>query len=142
MDTPKRSYPFEKPWSPASRDPRFSRDTPDALRALVASKHNTGAIALSNEEWAALMIGTKARKTPVYDPARAPLIATLTRMAAPVEEESVDATREVNLASPMPAGPATRPETAVCQPPQRSVAGREACGPAAGSPMPPLGPLA
>ena len=142
MDTPKRSYPFEKPWSPASRDPRFSCATPDALRALVASKHNTGAIALSNEEWAALMIGTKARKTPIFDPYRANLIARMTTMAAPVEEKSVDATSEVNLASPMPAGPATRQETAVCQPPQRSVAGREACGPAAGSPVPPLGPFA
>ena len=142
MDTPKRSYRFKKPWSPASRDPRFSRATPDGLRARVASKYNTGATGGDNHAWAALIVGTKARKTPVFDPARAKLIARLTRMAAPVEEKSVDATSEVNLASPKPAGPATRQETAIVQPPQRSVAGREACGPAAGSPVPPLGPLA
>ena len=138
MGTPKRSYCFKKPWSPASRDPRFSRATPDRLRARFQEQHRPAAFR-DVKAWLFDIDHSKARKTPTNNPARAQLVARLKEMVAIVEEKSVGAAK---MASPMPSGQAERPETAVCEPPQRSVAGFEACGHVVGSPVPPLGPLA
>ena len=142
MGTPKRSLGHKKPWSPASRDPRFSRCTPDALHAVIYSKNQSGATVGNATLWAAALVATKARKTATNLPARARLISRLMKMADVVDKERVDAERKGEIDSPKPTMPSTGPETAACEPPQRSVFEREACGPFAGSPVPALGPLA
>jgi hypothetical protein len=134
--------PLQKTWSPASRDPRFSRCTPDALRAVIESKNHSGATIGNASLWAAAIVASKARKTAKNLPARARLMSRLMKMADVVEKERVDAERKGELDSPRPAVPSAGPETAACEPPQRSVFAREACGPFAGSPVPALGPLA
>ena len=142
MGTPKSSLRYKRSWSPASRDPRFSRCTPDALRAVIESKNQSGATVGDASLWAARVLHSKARKTAKNLPARAKVITRMMEMAETVEKERVDATSKGEIDSPRPAVPASGPETAPCQPPQRSVFEREACGPFAGSPVPALGPLA
>ena len=51
----------------------------------------------------------------------AQLIERMMEMAAAVEKERVGATRQVELGSPAAAVRESRPETDVCQQPQRSV---------------------
>ena len=63
----------------------------------------------------------KARKTAAKSPARAQLIERMKEIAAAVEKERVDATRQVELGSPAAAVRVSRQETAVCQQSQRSV---------------------
>ena len=140
--TPKSSFRFDNSWSPASRDPRFSRATPDALRARIEAAISTGDPPVRKRSWAADIVHAKARKTPKYDPVRVRLIEQMKTMAETAEKKRVDATREVDLASPSPAVPASRPETAACEPPQRAVFERAVFGSDVGSPVPPLGPLA
>ena len=142
IGTPESSYRYKKPWSPASRDPRFSRATPDAFRARIETAISTGDPPVRRSSWAAGIVHAKARKTPTNNPARARLIEQMKRMAEPAEEKRVDATREVDLASPSPAVQASRPETAAYEPPQRAVFERAVFGSDVGSPVPPLGPLA
>ena len=95
--------------------------------------------AVRRSSWAAGIVHAKARKTPTNNPARARLIEQMKRMAEFAEKEQVDATPEVDLASPLPAVRVSRQETAVCQPPQRSVFGSEACAAVVDSPVAPLG---
>ena len=139
--TLKSSYRYAKPWSPPSRDPRFSRRTPDAFRARIVAASLTGATVGDRKAWAAAIVHAKARKTPTNNPARARLIEQMMKMATVVEKEQVDATREVELCSPSAAMRDSRQETAVCQPPQRSVFGSEACAAVVDSPVTPLGRL-
>ena len=83
----------------------------------------------------------KARTTAAKSPARAQLIERMKEIAAAVEKERDDATRQVELGSPAAAVRDSRPETDVCQQPQRSVLCSEACAPVVYSPVPPLGRL-
>jgi hypothetical protein len=140
IGTPESSYRYKKPWSPASRDPRFSRATPDALRARIVAANPTGATG-GNKAWAARIVHDKARKTPTNNLARARLIEQMKKMAAAAEKELVDATPEVELCSPSAAVRVSRQETEVCQQPQRSVFGSEACAAVVDSPVAPLGRL-
>ena len=83
----------------------------------------------------------KARNTETNNHACAQLIERMMEMAAAVEKERVGATRQVELGSPAAAVRESRPETDVCQQPQRSVFGSEACAPVLDSPVAPLGRL-
>ena len=139
IGTPESSYRYKKLWSPDPRDPRFSRATPDAFRARIETAISTGDPPVRRSSWAAGIVHAKARKTPTNNPARARLIEQMKRMAEFAEKEQVDATPEVDLASPSPAVRVSRQETAVCQPPQRSVFGSEACAAVVDSPVAPLG---
>ena len=124
IGTLKSSYRYKKPWSPASRDQRFSRATPDALHVRIDAANPTDARvgnASATPRRAARIVHDKARKTPTNDPARARLIEEMKKMAAAVEKELVDATPEVELCSPSAAVRVSRQETDVCQQSQRSV---------------------
>ena len=96
---------------------------------------------MRRSSWAAGIVHAKARKTPTNNPARARLIEQMKKMAAAVEKELVDATPEVELCSPSAAVRVSRQETEVCQQPQRSVFGSEACAAVVDSPVAPLGRL-
>ena len=87
------------------------------------------------------IVHTKARNTATNNDACAQLIERMMEMAAAVEKERVGATRQVELGSPAAALRDSRQETAVCQPPQRSVFGSEACAAVVDSPVAPLGRL-
>ena len=63
----------------------------------------------------------KARTTAAKSPARAQLIERMKEIAAAVEKERADATRQVELGSPAAAVRVSRQETEVCQQSQRSV---------------------
>ena len=137
--TPKSSFRFDNSWSPASRDPRFSRATPDAFHARIEAAISTGDPPVRRRSWAGDIVHAKARKKPTNDPARARLIEQMKRMAAAVEKGQVDATPEVELCSPSAAVRVSRQETEVCQQPQRSVFGSEAFAAVVASPVAPLG---
>ena len=87
------------------------------------------------------IVHAKVRNTATNNHACAQLIERMMEMAAAVEKERVGATRQVELGSPAAAVRDSRPETDVCQQPQRSVLCSEACAPVVYSPVPPLGRL-
>ena len=120
---------------------RFSRHTPDAYRARIVAANPTGATVGDAKAWAAGIVHSKVRKTPIYDPARAPLIERMKEMASAVEKKGAEAAREVERCPPAAAVRETRQETAVCHPPQRSVFGSEGVAPVVDGPVPPLGLL-
>ena len=140
MGSHARTIHFEKVWSPASRDPRFSRRTPDQLRAR-ADPNSSGNPVADNTSWALGILTAKVRKTPLYDPKRAKIIEQLTTVVERVEKKRVDSARKVVIDSPAPAAPAERPQTAIFQQPQRAVFGGEPFGLGVGSPVPALGAL-
>ena len=140
MGSRERSLRQEKIWSPAPRDPRFSRRTPDYLRAR-ADHHRRVTTTTDATSWQLYIAHSKVRKTPLFHPKRKDYIDWMKRIVERVEKKSVESAREVALDSPAPVAPAERPQTAMCQQPQRAVIGSEAFGPGVGSPVPPLGPL-
>ena len=87
------------------------------------------------------IVHAKARTTAAKSPARAQLIERMKEIAAAVEKERDDATRQVELGSPAAAVRVSRQETDVCQQPQRSVFGSEACTAVVDSLVAPLGRL-
>ena len=119
---------IKKAWSPASRDPRFSRGTVDGLLARI----NPGLAApwepAFGSSWVAFMIGTKARKMEVYNPRRKDLLMKLTAMADTVDLPAAPAPLKVSLASPAPTKAGMSPQTAAA----RSQVRAELGGPASG----------
>ena len=114
MGSPTRTVHFEKVWSPASRDPRFSRRTPDRL--LARADANRSVTTIGEPTSSALGILTsKVRRTVTYDPKRAKYIAQLTKVVERVEKERVDSAREVVTDSPAPRAM----QTAIFQQPLR-----------------------
>ena len=99
MGSPTRTVHFEKDWSPASRDPRFSRRTPDRLLARADANRSVTTIG-DPTSWALGILTSKVRKTVTYDPKRAQFIAQLTKVVERVEKERVDSAREVVTDSP------------------------------------------
>jgi len=68
------------PWSPASRDPRFSRRTPDALRGRIDK-------AGGQRSWLAAIVAGKARKQHICSAQRKQMIIRLESMAEAAEQE-------------------------------------------------------
>ena len=85
MTSPKRagklSPRLKKPFSPAARDPRFSRRTPDKLLAAIESARPAKTIG-DAKTWLGRIIAGKARKLPIYDKERATLLSKLEKIAA------------------------------------------------------------
>ena len=136
MGSPTRTVHFEKVWSPASRDPRFSRRTPDRLLARADANRSVTTIG-DPTSWALGILTSKVRKTVTYDPKRAQYIAQLKKVVERVEKERVDSAREVVTDSPAPRAM----QTAIFEQPQRSVFGGDLAPYGVGSPVPALGPL-
>ena len=120
---------FKKAWSPASRDPRFSRGTTDGLLARINPGHNSQgapwAPALGSS-WSAYLIGTKARKTEVYNPRRKDLLLMLMVMADAVDPGAAPAPLKVSLVSIAPMKAGMSPRTAAARSQVRAELGGEA----------------
>ena len=99
MGSPART---EKVWSPPSRDPRFSRRTPDQLRARADANRTVTKVGDATS-WAVGILASKVRKTGMYDPKRANYIAQLTKVVERVEKR-IDSAREVAIDSPAAGG--------------------------------------
>ena len=144
MGSPRRagrgSLRFKKAWSPPSRDPRFSRYTPDRLRDRVAAGSCTAAPVGDVGVWATRILHTKARKTPIFNPERAQLLALLEERAEAVEGDGGESGEKVNMASPAATAPVARVETENVQE-KRAVSVREGFPCNVGSPVVALGPL-
>ena len=114
---------FKKAWSPASRDPRFSRGTVDGLLARI----NPGLAApwepAFGSSWVAYMIGTKARKLDVYSPRRKELLKDLADIAVRAEAKAAAAQPKDILISAAAPEAVRAQETVTLRPRQRSVLG-------------------
>ena len=119
---------IKKAWSPASRDPRFSRGKVDGLLARINPGFAAPWEPAFGSSWVAFMIGTKARKTEVYNPRRMELLMKLTAMADAVDLPAAPAPLKVSLASPAPTKAGMSPHTAAA----RSQVRAELGGPASG----------
>ena len=87
-------------WSPPSRDPRYSRRTPDKLLALLAAAIGVrGGAAGDTTLWAARILHAKARKCLVYDNKRAHLLSVLKKKAEAADTAPANTTLEVNVDS-------------------------------------------
>ena len=106
---------FKKAWSPASRDPRFSRGTTDGLLARINRGQGAPWAPALGSSWSAYLIGTKARKTEVYNPRRKDLLLKLMAMADAVDPRVALAPLKVSLASPAPMKAGISPQTAVAR---------------------------
>ena len=95
---PHRSY--EKAWSPASRDPRCSRRTPDRLLARINSKRPINALVGDASSWACGILHAKARKLAVYDPKRTKIVSMMEKKADAVEDATVSKEEVVKVATP------------------------------------------
>ena len=121
---------IKKAWSPASRDPRFSRGKVDGFLARI----NPGFAAPWDWEpafgssWVAYMIGTKARKMEIYNPRRKDLLIKLTVMADAVDLPAAPAPLKVSLASPAPTKAGMSPQTEVAKSQVRAELGGPASG--------------
>ena len=118
---------FKKDWSPASRDPRFSRGTTEGLLARINPGQSAPWTPALGSSWPAYVIGTKARKTEVYNPRRKGLLLKLMAMADAVDPSPAPAPLKVSLAFPVPmkAG-ILSPQTAVARTKVRAELGGEA----------------
>ena len=119
---------IKKAWSPASRDPRFSRGTTDGLLARINPGQSAPWTPALGSSWPAYVIGTKARKMEVYNPRRKDLLMKLTAMADAVDLPAAPAPLKVSLASPAPTKAGMSPHTAAA----RSQVRAELGGPASG----------
>ena len=81
----------------------------------------------TSSSWAAYMIGTKARKMEVYNPARKELLLQLMAMAPSVDLPAAPAPLKVR-ASPAPTKAGMSPQTAAARSQVRAELGGEAAG--------------
>ena len=117
---------FKKAWSPASRDPRFSRGTTDGLLARINPGQGAPWAPALGSSWSAYLIGTKARKTEVYNPRRKDLLLTLMVMADAVDPGAAPAPLKVSLVSIAPMKAGMSPRTAAARSQVRAELGGEA----------------
>ena len=109
-------------WSPPSRDPRYSRRTPDKLLALLAAAIGVrGGAAGDTTLWAARILHAKARKCLVYDNKRAHLLSVLKKKAEAADTAPANTTLEVNVDSSVYEAPVALPETVSVMPRQRAI---------------------
>ena len=118
MSTPRQARtPAEssRHWSPASRDPRFSRSTPDALiHRLDKAEH--GAARLRKDWWASKIIARQAGRRAVTSPTRKKWILLLETKAVAAEEAAA-AKKPRCIDSPAPSAlTMARQDTAVLLP--------------------------
>ena len=101
----------KKAWSPVTRDPRFSRHTPDRLLARIASQQCIRTVSGDAFSWACRIIHAKARKTPVYDPKRKKMIGLLQLKAENAEKPFEKTLHNTKMVTPSSAPPVARQET-------------------------------
>ena len=106
MRSPRRSFPYKKVWSPPSRDPRFSRRTPDRLRARIEAQGPVVNVVGDKRSWATRLLHNKARKTPIFAAKRAQVGSQLQKMAEVTEEAGGEKMPELKVDSPAGALPA------------------------------------
>ena len=117
---------FKKAWSPASRDPRFSRGTTDGLLARINPGQSAPWTPALGSSWPAYVIGTKARKMEVYNPRRKGLLLKLMAMADAVDPRLAPSPLKVSLVSIAPMKAGMSPRTAAARSQVRAELGGEA----------------
>ena len=105
------------PWSPAKRDPRFSRRTPDNILARIKAANKRRRVTGAYTSWLGHVFHGKARKSLVYDAERKKLLAVLEKLAEKAEAEEEPTGQ---LDSPAPSKAASAAETQVLRPQQRA----------------------
>jgi hypothetical protein len=113
-------------WSPPSRDPRYSRRTPDKLPSRSSRPRLVYAAApratrLDTTLWAARILHAKARKCLVYDNKRAHLLSVLKKKAEAADTAPANTTLEVNVDSSVYEAPVALLETVSVMPRQRAI---------------------
>ena len=123
---------IKKAWSPASRDPRFSRGKVDGFLGRINPGFAAPWEPAFGSSWVAYMIGTKARKMEIYNPrrpaAQGHLLIKLTVMADAVDLPAAPAPLKVSLASPAPTKAGMSPKTEVAKSQVRAELGGPASG--------------
>ena len=127
--------------SPASRDPRFSRVTPDQLLARVVACQHTADVIGHRSMWAAELMHVESRTRPFYCLERKRAILALEKIAEAAEKVAAEKNQDEVGSTPR-ARPVAHQETMVeYAQPQRSVFGSEEYGLALGSPVTALAAL-
>ena len=112
---------LKKAWSPAVRDPRFSRGRCDAQIARIRDAKAVRGMPGVGSTWASYMIGERARKLHKHDPLRCDLLLRLENMADAAEAAPVPAGLQVYMGSPALHKAVRAQETVSLLPLQRSV---------------------
>ena len=108
------------PFSPRPRDPRFSRRTPDKLRAQFAAANSGTRVVGDTRSWIVGILHTKARKTMLKDPKRKQILELLEKCAKAAEIAAAEKKLEVNIDSTAPEAAEAPPETLSLMPRQRA----------------------
>ena len=103
---PGSPYSIPAGWSPASRDPRFRRHTPDRIRARLAAAQPVAGRRLGLDVWIIHTYTTRALKMLIVDPERYELLANPEQKVEAIEATLIEKKSEVKLATPAPAMPA------------------------------------
>ena len=122
-------------WSPASRDPRFRRHTPDRIRARLAAAQPVAGRRLGLDVWIIHTYTTRARKMLIVDPERYELLAFAGQKVEAMEATLIEKQSEVKLATPAPATARARAETVCVRERARARVGGECSVPCIGGAM-------
>ena len=120
-------------WSPVSRDPRFSRRTPEAILSEI-NKHQAGAAIGGGPSWVARILANKARKSHICSRSRKDLLVKMQQIAAASSDQGLKTPQLEQAKEQQPAHKAHM-ETAVLLPPAHPRCGGECSRPVACAPF-------